>query len=214
MPKIIQVNDLAEHSEWLEEAKNVYASGGVIGFPTDTFYGLGVDPLDSLAIEKIFNIKSRDKNKPILLLIGETAQLSLIVGKISPIAETLMEFFWPGPLTLLFEAKNNLPQSLLGNGNTVGVRFPMSKLSVQLLKGIGFPITATSANVSGGDDCRSGQELLDTIGKQLDLVLDGGVAPGGKASTIIDSTCYPPKLVREGALAREQIEAVLNISLD
>jgi L-threonylcarbamoyladenylate synthase len=214
MPKNIRINDAIASDEWLKEVKNVYVSGGVIGFPTDTFYGLGVDPLDSSAIEKIFKIKSRDKNKPILLLIGEKEQLSSIVKEVSPIAETLMEFFWPGPLTLLFEAKESLPQSLLGNGNTVGVRFPKSELVLQLLRKIGSPITATSANISGKEDCRSGQELFATIGKQLDLVIDGGEAPGGKVSTIIDSTFFPPKLIREGALERAEIEAVLNISLD
>jgi len=213
MPKIIQVNKL-ESEDWLQITANVLDSSGVIGFPTDTFYGLGANPFDSTAIDKIFTIKSRDKGKPILLLIGEGGQLTQVVKKVSKEAEILIKAFWPGPLTLLFEAASGLPSNLLGNGNTIGVRFPNNQVVSQLMRKIGRPITGTSANVSGSVECRSGTELLNALGDKLDLVLDGGEAPGGKASTIVDTSCFPPKLIRDGEVEREKIESVLNISLE
>jgi L-threonylcarbamoyladenylate synthase len=213
MPKIIQVNKL-ESEDWLQTTANVLDSSGVIGFPTDTFYGLGANPFDSAAIDKIYTIKSRDKSKPILLLIGEGGQISQVVKKVSKEAETLIQAFWPGPLTLLFEAKSGLPDNLLGNGNTIGVRFPDCQIASQLMRKTGKPITATSANVSGSMECRSGNDLLNTLGDKLDLILDGGEAPGGKVSTIVDTSCFPPKLIRDGKLDRKKIESVLNISLE
>ncbi len=212
MPKVIPANNL-EFEDWLQATEKVLDSSGVIGFPTDTYYGLGANPFDAAAIEKIFEIKSREKNKPILLLIGDMGQLSSLVKEVSAVAETLMKAFWPGPITLLFEAKSSLPKNLLGNGNTIGIRFPDSLVAVQLMRKIGGPITATSANVSGELGCRSSQELLNTLGEQLDLILDGGCVPGGKSSTIVDTSCFPPKLIRDGTLEREKIEAVLNIPL-
>ncbi len=213
MPKIIQINKF-ESGNWLKTTANVLDSSGVIGFPTDTFYGLGVNPFDAAAIDKIFEIKSREKNKPILLLIGEIGQLSLVVKKVSREAEILMNAFWPGPLTLLFEAKSSLPNKLLGSGNTIGVRLPNSLVATQLMLKTGNPITATSANLSGNMECRSSDELLNALGDQLDLILDGGNAPGGKASTIVDTSCFPPKLIRDGKVEREKIEAALNTPLD
>ena len=212
MPKIIQINKF-ESEDWLQTTANILDSSGVIGFPTDTFYGLGANPFDQAAIDKIFAIKSRDKNKPILVLIGEGEQLSQVVKMVSKEADTLIKAFWPGPLTLLFEAKSGLPSNLLGNGNTIGVRFPNSQVASQLMCKTGKPITATSANVSGSTECRSGKELLNVLGDKLDLVLDGGESPGGKASTIIDTSCFPPKLIRVGEIDREKVESVLNISL-
>ena len=104
MPRVISVNN-PELGDWLQITAKTLDSSGVIGFPTDTYYGLGANPFDPTAIEKIFEIKSREKNKPILLLIGDTQQLFSIVEEVSPVAETLMMVFWPGPITLLFEAK-------------------------------------------------------------------------------------------------------------
>ena len=211
MPKIIQVSD---SEDWLQIAVEVLDSSGVIGFPTDTVYGLGANPFDLTAIDKIFSIKSRDRGKPILLLIGEGGQLSQVVKKVSKEAETLMNVFWPGPLTLLFEAAYGLPSNLLGNGTTIGVRFPNSHVASQLMRKTGKPITATSANISGGMECRSGNELFNTLGDKLDLILDGGESPRGKPSTIVDTSCFPPKLIRDGEVDRVKIESVLNVSLE
>lgn len=213
MPKVIQVNS-SDPKDWLQVTMEVLSSGGVIGFPTDTYYGLGANPFDPLAIDKIFEIKGREKDKPILLLIGDIEQLSLIVKNVTKVAETLMKAFWPGPLTLLFEAKDDLPRNLLGNGNTIGVRFPDSLIASRIMRKTGKPITATSANVSGNMQCSSSNELVKVLGDRLDLILDGGDTPGGKASTIIDTSCFPPKLIREGKVEREKIESVLNISLE
>lgn len=213
MPKIIQLNN-SESNDWLKVTEQVLRGGGVIGFPTDTYYGLGADPFNPTAIEKIFTIKAREKNKPILLLIGDIEQLSQVTKKVSKEARILMKSFWPGPLTLLFEARNDLPNNLLGDGNTIGVRLPDSIVVSQLLRRIKKPITATSANASGQMGCKSGDEVSKALGEKLDLVLDGGHSPGGKASTIIDTSCYPPKLIRDGVIEKKEIETALNILLD
>ena len=190
--------------------KETLAKGGLIAYPTDTFYGLGADPFNAEAVSKIFKIKNRSACNPILVLVSSIGQLGWLTDNITPLAQTAMDAFWPGPLTLLFESLPNLPQALTGGTGKIGVRYPSSAFTKTLIDGIGHPLTASSANLSGGDNPETAQEVEQSLGCNLDLILDGGKTKGQQPSTVLDSTDSPPRIVREGAVPREKIESVLN----
>jgi L-threonylcarbamoyladenylate synthase len=189
--------------------KDAVRSGGVIVYPTDTFYGLGVDPGNTSAVRKLFSIKGRRTDQPILLLVHDQAMLREWVAEITPQAERLMKKFWPGPLTLVFKAKKEtLPELTAGTG-TIGLRIPGSALTRQLLAYLGIALTGTSANISGGPSITTAEEALETIGDMVDLVLDGGKTAGGKPSTIVDVSADELKVIREGAISVRELSEEL-----
>jgi len=161
-------------------------------------------------VAKIFEIKNRSAGKPILVLVSSIEQLDLLTDKITSLAQTAMDAFWPGPLTLLFESLPHLPQALTGGTGKIGVRFPSQPFTQKLIEGIGHPLTGSSANLSGGENPRTAREVEQSIGSKLDLILDGGKTEGQQTSTVLDPTISPPQIVREGAVPRAEIESVLN----
>ncbi len=185
-------------------------SGGVIAFPTDTFYGLGADPFNPDALSKIFRIKQRPADKPLLVLIHSLDQLKDLAAGVTDGAQLLMEHFWPGPLTLIFKAVP-LPDALTAGTSTIGIRLPDHPFTRRLLEALDQPLTAPSANVSGTGELETAQQVENALGDKLDLIVDGGPAPGGKVSTVLDTTTNPPTLVREGALSRSDLESALPI---
>jgi len=191
----------------LETIQSVLDSGGVIAFPTDTFYGLGADPFNPEAISKIFRIKLRPADKPLLVLIHSPDQVDRLTDQITPLAKLLMRLFWPGSLTLLFKAAPGLPRELTAGTGKVGVRLPAHLFTLQLLEGLDCPLTAPSANISGAREPVTAGEVVSA--GALDVVVDGGPAPGGKPSTILDATTNPPTLIREGAVSRKDLQMVL-----
>ncbi len=193
----------------LETIQSVLDSGGVIAFPTDTFYGLGADPFNPEAISKIFQIKLRPADKPLLVLIHSPDQVERLTDQITPLVKYLMNLFWPGPLTLLFKAASSLPRELTAGTVKVGIRLPAHLFTLQLLEGLDYPLTAPSANISGQQAPKAIWEFANTLGEDLDLIVDGGPAPGGKPSTILDATTNPPTLVREGAVSRKDLKLIL-----
>ncbi|MEE9258264.1 MAG: L-threonylcarbamoyladenylate synthase [Nitrospinaceae bacterium] len=207
--KKVDVNDALSLRDHLETIKGVLDAGGVIAFPTDTFYGLGANPFNEKAIDKIFRIKERHDDKPLLVLVASLSQAASLCARISPEAKFLIDHFWPGPLTLLFDASPEVPERLTAGTGKVGVRLPGNELARKLIEEIGIPLTAPSANISGGDSPRSAAEVETSLGGGVDLILDGGPAPGGLASTLLDTTVSPPKIIREGPVTVSQIEAVL-----
>ncbi len=211
MPEIIKIdlNDEAVFRSQMVKIKRVLNLGGVMAFPTDTFYGLGATAFNRKALSKIFKIKQRAKDKPLLTLVASAYQANTLAQEIIPTAEILIDKLWPGPLTILFSARPDLPSQLTANSGKIGVRQPANEMVRKLLSGIGFPITATSANISGGENITTAQEVEEALGSQIDLIVDGGPTPGGKESTVLDVTLSPPLLVREGAVTREEIDAVL-----
>ena len=180
------------------ETARVIASGGVVALPTDTLYGLAVDPCNPTAVERLFQIKRRHPSRPISLLISDRAMLREWVSEVTPAAARLMEIFWPGPLTLIF--KGTAPQERLTAGTgTIAIRLPDDPFLVRLINALGRPITATSANISGGPDLHSAQEVLSILGEGVDLIIDGGIRDG-LSSTLVDVTGTTPTLVRPGAV--------------
>lgn len=212
MPKTVNVNfrRLEETREHLKTIQSVLNSGGVIAFPTDTYYGLGANPTNAEAVDRVFFIKRRPFHKPILVLAASRRQLNDLVEEIAPDAEKLIQTLWPGPITLLFKASPRLPGNLTAGTGKIGVRLPANGFASKLIARIGHPLTASSANISGSKNIQTARGARQALGASVDLIVDGGPAPGGKESSVLDATLSPPLLLREGAVAKEEIEAVLN----
>ena len=189
----------------LNRAVAVLQEGGVVAFPTETYYGLAVDPLNPMALNFLFTLKQRDISKPILTLVDDRDSLLSLVQEIPTQYIQLMEKFWPGPLTLIFQAKIHLPTLLTAGTSTIGVRQSSHPFARQLLRAFGRPITATSANISGQDAAADAYEVKTQFGTQIDMVFDGGRTPGISGSTIVGIDGDEVKLIREGVIPADDI---------
>lgn len=198
-------------SQEINSIRSALQSGEVIAFPTDTFYGLGADPFNPEAVSRIFQIKQRPADKPLLVLIHSINQLAALTREVTDNARQLMDRFWPGPLTLIFEAAPDLPDILTADTGTVGIRLPAHAFTQQLLKTLDHPLTAPSANISGGPELLTAQDVEQVLGDALDIIVDDGAAPGGALSTVLDTTTRPPTLIREGAVSLSELESALPI---
>jgi L-threonylcarbamoyladenylate synthase len=189
----------------LPTALRILHSGGLIAFPTDTVYGLAALINDPAAIERIFEAKLRSPNKAIAVLIGELEQLAQVAAQLPDPARHLAERFWPGALTLVVPRHPTLPANLSPTP-TIGIRMPDHAFARELLRQAG-PLATTSANLSGGSNPRDAQEVLAQLEGRVELVIDGGDAPGGVPSTVVD--CTGPELIilREGAISKAEILA-------
>lgn len=189
----------------LNRAVAVLNGGGVIAFPTETYYGLAVDPMSPLALNHLFALKQRDPGKPILTLVDDRQSLSSLVLDIPSLYMPLIEKFWPGPLTLIFQAKLNLPTLLTAGTGTIGVRQSSHPFARQLLRAFGRPVTATSANISGHAAAADAYEVKAQFGSKLDMIFDGGRTPGTAGSTIIGFKKDKLLLIREGIIPYKEI---------
>ncbi|MGB6291003.1 MAG: L-threonylcarbamoyladenylate synthase [Desulfobulbales bacterium] len=189
----------------LNRAVAVLNGGGVVAFPTETYYGLAVDPLNPLALNHLFSLRQRDISKPILTLVDDRASLYSLAQDIPIIYEPLMKEFWPGPLTLIFQARLNLPTLLTAGTSTIGVRHSSHPFARQLLRAFGRPLTATSANISGYAAAVDAYEVKTQFGSKIDVVFDGGRTPGTVGSTIIGLEGDRLKLIREGVIPYRDI---------
>jgi len=186
--------------------RDIIMSGGVIVYPTDTFYGLGANPNNPLAVKKLFEIKGRRADQPILLLIPDPVYVRDWAVEITPQAERLMKRFWPGPLTLVFKAREGVMPALTAGRGTIGLRVPGNALTQKLLFYLGSALTGTSANIAGEPSIETAAEAAAAVGSLVDLVLDGGRAPGDKPSTVVDVSSARLKVIRTGAIPREALE--------
>ena len=184
-------------------------SGGVVVYPTETVYGLGADPFNSIPFERIFSLKGREAEKGLILLIQRRQDLEALAAEVPVAAETLMEAFWPGPLTLVFAASPGLPEHLLGSTPTIALRMSDATVANALVHHVGGPITSTSANPSGRPPARSAQDAADVLGDRVDLILDGGTAPDPRPSTLVDVSVRHPRILRPGRIAETDIRQVL-----
>ena len=207
MPQILKV-DLNTEAVFAN-ARTVLLAGGVVAYPTDTFYGLGVDPFNQEAVNRIFELKGREKNKPLILLISSRVQLETMVKEITPAHSALIHKFWPGPLTLLFKPSSVIPENVLAGSNRIGIRQPGSPMTRNLISALGQPITAPSANLAGESPPITAKQVQQSFGNRVDLIIDGGTCQGGKPSTVVDAVETPVRLVRHGAIAFSEIEMAL-----
>ncbi len=199
----------ARQRQEIVEAVAVLRDGGLVAFPTETYYGLAVDPFNEQALERLFTVKKRLRLKPVLVLLAEREQLGLLAAEIPDIAGPLMDHFWPGPLTMVFPARPELPALLTGGTASVGVRQSPHPLAIELVRAFGSPLTATSANRSGEEAAVSGEEVRRLFGAEIDLVLDGGATPGRAGSTLIAVTRQGIHRIREGCIAFREIERLV-----
>ncbi len=209
MPQILKV-DPTNPENWksvLSTCQNVLKEGGIIAFPTDTFYGLGVDPFNKKAVGKIYKIKHRDPKKPLLLLIDSIKKLECLVEEPSDACKKLMDSFWPGPLTLLFKPTVSIENITPG---LIAIRQPGNPVTLKILSGLDHPLTAPSANISGDPPPVSAEQVKDGLGNQVDLILDAGACQGGKPSTLADATENPVRIIRDGAVPYASIQESLN----
>jgi len=209
MPVIIKINPEHPEPERIDEAVAILKNGGVIAFPTETFYGLGADARNEAAIDKIFDIKGRDFSNPILVVIGEGTDVDTFAEYIPTEARKLMECFWPGPLTIIFKAACIVSPKLTAGSGKIGMRLSSHPIARELSKRLGGPLTATSANLSGKAECSSAAEVISQLEGKLDGVVDGGYTPGGKGSTVVDISSRPPKVLREGMIPSSLIQDIL-----
>jgi L-threonylcarbamoyladenylate synthase len=189
----------------LKRAVAVLRGGGIVAFPTETYYGLAVDPFNPLALNHLFSLKQRNISKPILTLVDDRESLSLLAREIPFLYEPLMEEFWPGPLTLIFQARVDLPALLTAGTSTIGIRQSSHPFARQLLRAFGRPLTATSANISGRTAAVDAYGVRSQFDNRVDMVFDGGRTPGIVGSTIIGLDDQGIKLIREGVIPFAEI---------
>ena len=185
--------------------------GGVIAFRTDTFYGLGADPFNQAAVRRIKQLKGREDNKPILIVISDYDQLDRFINSISPVFELLTRKFWPAPLTLIGEARSELPTEITAGTKTVGVRLPNDDRVRLLVRTCGGALTATSANPSHATPATTALQVQEYFGDTVDLILDDGVAQTERPSTVVDVSHDQPRLIREGVIPWSEIKTALDI---
>lgn len=191
------------------QAADIISRSGVIAFRTDTFYGLGADPLNQAAVRRIKELKGREDNKPILIVISDHNQVDRFINSISPTFELLARKFWPGPLTLIGEARSELPDDITAGTKTVGVRLPNDERVRQLVRSCGGALTATSANPSQLAPATTAFQVEEYFGVRLDLIIDDGVAQTDRPSTVVDVSSDQPRLIREGVVAWSEISNAL-----
>jgi L-threonylcarbamoyladenylate synthase len=201
------VNPASPEPEMLARALALLRRGGTIAYPTETFYGLGADALNEAAVGKIFAIKGRGFQNPLPVVIGAREDLTSLVADVPDAAVPLMRDFWPGPLTLVFRAAPSIPSLLTAGTGKIGIRLSSHPVARELARRLGGPLTATSANLSGQKEAVSAQEVRANLRRlEPDALLDGGPAPGGRGSTVLDVTTDPPTLLREGAIPLARID--------
>ncbi len=207
--EIIPVNPENPGREAIARAAEVLLSGGIIGFPTETVYGLGANVLNPEALKHLYTVKERDMKKPTSILIVRREDLSLFTDKISPGAKALIEKFWPGPLTIIFNAAPAAPELITAGTGTIGIRMPGSAVCLALLEKAGIPVSAPSANPRGKPPALSAGEVMGYFRGRIDLVMDGGKSGQKTPSTIVDSTGDLISVIREGPISVEDIRAAV-----
>jgi L-threonylcarbamoyladenylate synthase len=204
---------LPDNEETRQQASRVIANGGVIAFRTDTFYGLGVDPLNPEAVARLRKLKGQGDRKPILLLIGDISDLDWLIVDSSDTFAVVTSKFWPGPLTIVCRASSELSDGLTAGTGTVGVRLPNDEKVRALVRLCGGALTATSANLSASSPAHLAEEVEGYFPKGIDLIIDGGRVAATQPSTVLDLSKAEPRVIREGAVSREALSKVLLLAL-
>ncbi len=190
-------------------AADIIVRGGLVAVPTETVYGLAANGLDPEAVARIYDVKGRPEAKPISLLVSGFSAVEKLCADIPERACLLAETFWPGPLTMILKKRQIVPDIVTSGGLTVGVRCPAHPLTLELISACGRPLAAPSANISGMPSPKNAQDVLRTFSGRIDAVIDGGECSVGIESTIVDLTADAPRILRQGGLARENIEEII-----
>ncbi len=192
--------DPANAEKAFSRCREAVRAGGVLVYPTETFYGMGVDPRNAEAVRRLFAAKDRSAGQPLLVLLADADQVSEWAVDVSADAERLMKQHWPGPLTLVFKAHERVLPSVTGGTGTIGLRVPGNPVTRNLLRFIGTALTGTSANISGQVSAMTAEQAASALGYAVDLILDAGPTAGGKPSTVLDVRTRPFRIIRPGAI--------------
>jgi len=206
---IIHLDPGADQDLVIQQAKSILLRGGLVACPTESFYGLAVDAANESAIQRLFFFKQRDPGQPVLILIHSAESLKEYASRIPPIALPLIQRFWPGGLTLIFEASRKISPLLTAGTHTIGIRWSSHPVPTALAKAVEGAVTGTSANPSGAPPCRRADQVAAYFGQKIDLIIDAGETPGGPGSTVLDVTQSPPEIIRHGMISREEVEDVI-----
>jgi len=198
--RLLTIDPARLDEQALLEVAEVVLNGGIIGYPTDTLYGLGCSLFDVSAVEMVARLKRRDPSLAVISLIPDAAQVYGLASDVPEVAERLMARFWPGPLSVIFRSSGMVPTAVRGAGDTVALRVPRDPLCERMLDRIGGPVVSSSANLTGQRPAETAEEVAAIFGNQLDLIVDGGPRRGSVPSTLVDVSGPRPRLLRFGAV--------------
>lgn len=206
-PEILKINQETPEASLVKYAAEQIRAGQVLGMPTDTFYGLAADPFNLRAVDRVYEIKSRLRHKPLSLLIESVDQAEELTRPLPEEFYKLARRFWPGPLTIIVKAASRLPLKVTANTGNVALRVPAAKIPLEVIRTAGIPITATSANLSGAAECTTAVQVRDQLRDRISIILDGGTSPREIPSTIVDLTDDDARwsILREGAIPSQDI---------
>ena len=193
--------------EETEQAASMLRKGGLVAVPTETVYGIAASAEDGVAVQMIYDLKDRDYDKPVSVLVTGMDMVEKYCQNIPPVAYRLAEKYWPGPLTMILEDKEVVPAMVTADTGTLGVRCPDHPLTLAIIEKAGVPLAAPSANPSGDEPAKTAQEVLDYFNRKIECVVDGGPCAMGVASTILDLTEEEPQVLREGGIPAGELLA-------
>jgi L-threonylcarbamoyladenylate synthase len=205
--EIVKISSENPEASLIRYAADQIRAGEVLGMPTDTFYGLAADPFNLRAVDRVYEIKSRSRHKPLSLLIENTDQAEELAKPLPAEFYQLARRFWPGPLTVIVKASSRLPLKVTANSGNVALRVPNARIPLAVVQAAGIPITATSANLSGESECTTALAVRDQLQNRISIIVDGGTSPREVASTIVDLTDDEARwrIIREGAIPAQEI---------
>jgi len=205
--EIVKISSENPEASLIRYAAEQIRAGEVLGMPTDTFYGLAADPFNLRAVDRVYDIKSRSRHKPLSLLIESVDQAEELCKPLPEEFYRLARRYWPGPLTIIVKAASRLPLKVTANTGNVALRVPSAKIPLAVVEAAQIPITATSANLSGEAECTTAEAVRDQLKGRIAIIVDGGTSPREVASTIIDLTDEEARwrVLRDGAIPSQEI---------
>lgn len=207
--KLVTVDPRNPKQKELAPVAEAARAGELIAFPTDTVYGIGTNAMIPQADLAIFAAKKRPADKPLILMIADPADAGRYALEINPIAKKLIEAYWPGPLTLVFKKKPEVPHEVTAGGETVGIRCPDSSIARMIIRLAGIALATTSANIAGNPSPKTAAEAKDNLWGRVSYIVDGGTTELGIESTVVDISSGKPKLIREGFIPWVELESKL-----
>ncbi len=205
MTKVLKIDSEHPQPELIQEAAKLIREGNITAYPTETFYGLGVDVTNEQAIKRLFDVKRRDYGNPVAVIVSDRTMLATIVQEVPHKALVLMDVFWPGPLTILFRTNDKISRRLTTNTGKIGIRISSHPVASALVQAAERPLTTTSANLSGFPPSFSPRHLRNYFGDKLNLIVDAGELPPSRGSTVVDVTEEKLAIIREGAIPADVI---------
>ena len=205
--KVAIIKDINTDIRFIEEAGKVIRNGGTVAFPTETVYGLGANALDDEAVRKIFIAKGRPQDNPLIIHVS-TKEISELVKDVPEVAQKIIDKFWPGPLTVILEKKDIIPNVTSANLNTIGIRMPNSEIALKLIELAERPIAAPSANISGRQSPTEVERCVEDLNGRVDYIIGGESSDIGVESTIVDCTVNPPLVLRPGGITLEMLKEI------